>query len=146
MTTKIFKLSERENNAWVYQASYNTRAEALETIAKILKADENADPQDFKIEVEERVDEDATLKEAASVVEASLSIFMKKFEVFAMSGVVELTPQEKYPSYTALEVRRMLTTLDNFNTTLPEDFEVWFMIDHKSRIRLYMQKPTKENN
>lgn len=53
MTTKKFIVSERVNNEWRSLGGFDDRKTALNGIATYLNSHEDADPQNFKIEVEE---------------------------------------------------------------------------------------------
>lgn len=54
MTTKKFIIAERESNGkFARMSEYKTRQEATKVLAEIFTNDENADPQNFKILVEE---------------------------------------------------------------------------------------------
>lgn len=54
MTTKKFIIAERESNGkFARMSEYDTREKATKVLAEIFTNDENADPQNFKILVEE---------------------------------------------------------------------------------------------
>lgn len=54
MTTKKFIIAEREDNGkFARMSEYDTREKATKVLAEIFTNDENADPQNFKILVEE---------------------------------------------------------------------------------------------
>lgn len=54
MTTKKFIIAERESNGkFARMSEYDTREKATKVLAEIFSNDENADPQNFKILVEE---------------------------------------------------------------------------------------------
>lgn len=75
MTTKKFIIAERENNGeFARMSEYKTRQEATKVLAEIFTNDENADPQNFKILVEE-----VEVKTEAELMVEELVAKLKKY-------------------------------------------------------------------
>ena len=141
MTTKKFQIQERENNAWLNQAEYATRKEALATIAKILAEDEKADPQNFKIVEVEVNDMGAILMQTANNIAELFAVFNETFEIkdymSGDGGFIEMREtSSKYPSWSAEEIKRLFKIIDDMNKNLPESHEVYFTITHNASLRL----------
>ena len=148
MTTKKFIVSERVNNEWRTLGSFEDKKTALNGIATKLNNDEDADPQNFKIEVVEEVNEEAVLMETAERVVKEMAIFLKPLEIKKFmvdgSGFVELIQPGKYPSLSIVEVQKLFKVLDGVNAELPESFEVFFSISHECAIRLFLHTPKED--
>ena len=148
MTTKKIIVSERVNNEWRTLGSFEDRKTALNGIATKLNNDEDADPQNFKIEVVEDVNEEAVLMETAGRVVNEMAIFLKPLEIKKLmvdgSGFVELIQPGKYPSLSIVEVQKLFKVLDGVNAELPEGYEVFFSISHECAIRLFLHTPKED--
>ena len=141
MTTKKFQIQERENNAWLNQAEYATRKEALATIAKILAEDEKADPQNFKIVEVEVNDMGAILMQTANNIAELFADFNMTFEIkdymSGNGGFIEMREtSSKFPNWSAGDIKILFKIIDDMNNSLPESHEVYFTITHNASLRL----------
>lgn len=150
MTTSKFIVKERVNNEWKAITTWNDKENALRAVATSLMNDENADPQNFKIEEVNEVDTIGTLYEVANTIENRFASFSIKFETAHLGDkedgflVMEET-DTKYPSLNNVELGIIFEVVNGINDELPEGYEVIFVIDHACRIRLMMSKPKPEN-
>lgn len=160
MTTSKFIVKERVNNEWKAITTWNDKENALRAVATSLMNDENADPQNFKIEEVNEVDTIGTLYEVANTIGALYEVantienrfasFSIKFETAHLGDkedgflVMEET-DTKYPSLNNVELGIIFEVVNGINDELPEGYEVIFVIDHACRIRLMMSKPKPEN-
>ena len=150
MTTSKFIVKERVNNEWKAITTWNDKENALRAVATSLMNDENADPQNFKIEEVNEVDTKGTLYEVANTIENRFASFSIKFETAHLGDkedgflVMEET-DTKYPSLNNVELGIIFEVVNGINDELPEGYEVIFVIDHACRIRLMMSKPKPEN-
>ena len=150
MTTSKFIVKERVNNEWQNITTWSDKENALRAVATSLMNDENADPQNFKIEEVEEVDTFGTLYEVANTIENRFAIFRIKFETAHLGdkedGFLEMEETDtKYPSLNNVELGIIFEVVNGINDELPEGYEVIFVIDHACRIRLMMSKPKPEN-
>lgn len=137
MTTKRFQLIINETIN-----EYATRNEAIDTMTALLKTDDKYTPQDFKIVEVEKLKEFETLKEVADAICNDLSIFANEFEVGEICReFVEIEKKEKYPSWSSIELVRIMKVVDDFNKTLPKGYSVCWNINHQCMIRLLMIRP-----
>lgn len=146
MTTSKFIVKERVNNEWKAITTWNDKENALRAVATSLMNDENADPQNFKIEEVNEVDTKGTLYEVANTICNRFASFSIKFETAHLGdkedGFLEMEETDtKYPSLNNIELGIIFEVVNGINKELPEGYEVMFMIDHKCRIRLMMSKP-----
>lgn len=150
MTTSKFIVKERVNNEWKAITTWNDKENALRAVATSLMNDENADPQNFKIEEVNEVGTIGTLYEVANTIENRFASFSIKFETAHLGDkedgflVMEET-DTKYPSLNNVELGIIFEVVNGINDELPEGYEVIFVIDHACRIRLMMSKPKPEN-
>lgn len=144
MVTKKFIVSERVNNEWKNITTWNDKANALRAVATSLMDDETANPQNFKIEEVEEVNEKGTLMEAANAIDERLKIFGVTFKITDLysddGGFLEMSQLCEFPSLSSVEMRCIIELLDGFNLTLPEGCEVFFTITHKCDIRLFLSR------
>ena len=150
MTTSKFTVKERVNNEWKAITTWNDKENALRAVATSLMNDENADPQNFKIEEVNEVDTIGTLYEVANTIENRFASFSIKFETAHLGdkedGFLEMEETDtKYPSLNNVELGIIFEVVNGINDELPEGYEVIFVIDHACRIRLMMSKPKPEN-
>ena len=150
MTTSKFIVKERVNNEWKAITTWNDKENALRAVATSLMNDENADPQNFKIEEVNEVDTIGTLYEVANTIENRFASFSIKFETAHLGdkedGFLEMKETDtKYPSLNNVELGIIFEVVNGINDELPEGYEVIFVIDHACRIRLMMSKPKPEN-
>lgn len=150
MTTSKFIVRERVNNEWKVITTWNDKENALRAVATSLMNDENADPQNFKIEEVNEVDTIGTLYEVANTIENRFAGFSIKFETAHLGdkedGFLEMEETDtKYPSLNNVELGIIFEVVNGINDELPEGYEVIFVIDHACRIRLMMSKPKPEN-
>lgn len=150
MTTSKFIVKERVNNEWKAITTWNDKENALRAVATSLMNDENADPQNFKIEEVNEVDTIGTLYEVANTIENRFASFSIKFETAHLGdkedGFLEMEETDtKYPSLNNVELGIIFEVVNGINDELPEGYEVIFVIDHACRIRLMMSKPKPEN-
>ena len=150
MTTSKFIVKERVNNEWKAITTWNDKENALRAVATSLMNDENADPQNFKIEEVNEVDTIGTLYEVANTIENRFASFSIKFETAHLGdkedGFLEMEETDtKYPSLNNVELGIIFEVVNGINEELPEGYEVIFVIDHACRIRLMMSKPKPEN-
>ena len=150
MTTSKFIVKERVNNEWKAITTWNDKENALRAVATSLMNDENADPQNFKIEEVNEVDTLGTLYEVANTIENRFASFSIKFETAHLGdkedGFLEMEETDtKYPSLNNVELGIIFEVVNGINDELPEGYEVIFVIDHACRIRLMMSKPKPEN-
>lgn len=150
MTTSKFIVKERVNNEWKAITTWNDKENALRAVATSLMNDENADPQNFKIEEVNEVDTFGTLYEVANTIENRFASFSIKFETAHLGdkedGFLEMEETDtKYPSLNNVELGIIFEVVNGINDELPEGYEVIFVIDHACRIRLMMSKPKPEN-
>ncbi len=147
MTTSKFIVKERVNNEWQNITTWSDKENALRAVATSLMNDENADPQNFKIEEVEEVDTFGTLYKVANTIENRFAYFgYYKFETAHLGnkedGYLEMTmTSSKYPSLNNVELGIIFEVVNGINEGLPEGYEVIFAIDHECRIRLMMLKP-----
>lgn len=148
MTTKKFIVSERVNNEWQNVAEYQIRALAVGYIVKAMSSNRNADPQDFKIEEADAVNEDEVVMEAANKVAKSLSIYGDKFNIIPFTnGFVEMhSADQKYPSLSRYEMECIYKVMDEVSAELPEGFSVFANITHECAIRIILSTPKNEEN
>lgn len=150
MTTSKFIVKERVNNEWKAITTWNDKENALRAVATSLMNDENADPQNFKIEEVNEVDTFGTLYEVANTIENRFASFSIRFETAHLGdkeyGYLEMEECDtKYPSLNNVELGIIFEVVNGINDELPEGYEVIFVIDHACRIRLMMSKPKPEN-
>ena len=150
MTTSKFIVKERVNNEWKAITTWNDKENALRAVATSLMNDENADPQNFKIEEVNEVDTKGTLYEVANTICNRFASFSVKFETAHLGdkedGFLEMEETDtKYPSLNNVELGIIFEVVNGINDELPEGYEVIFVIDHACRIRLMMSKPKPEN-
>ena len=150
MTTSKFIVKERVNNEWQNITTWSDKENALRAVATSLMNDENADPQNFKIEEVNEVDTIGTLYEVANTIENRFASFSIKFETAHLGdkedGFLEMEETDtKYPSLNNVELGIIFEVVNGINDELPEGYEVIFVIDHACRIRLMMSKPKPEN-
>lgn len=150
MTTSKFIVKERVHNEWLNITTWNDKENALRAVATSLMNDENADPQNFKIEEVNEVDTIGTLYEVANTIENRFASFSIKFETAHLGdkedGFLEMEETDtKYPSLNNVELGIIFEVVNGINDELPEGYEVIFVIDHACRIRLMMSKPKPEN-
>ena len=150
MTTSKFIVKERVNNEWQNITTWSDKENALRAVATSLMNDENADPQNFKIEEVQEVDTFGTLYEVANTIENRFASFSIKFETAHLGdkedGFLEMEETDtKYPSLNNVELGIIFEVVNGINDELPEGYEVIFVIDHACRIRLMMSKPKPEN-
>ena len=150
MTTSKFIVKERVNNEWKAITTWNDKENALRAVATSLMNDENADPQNFKIEEVNEVDTIGTLYEVANTIENRFASFSIKFETAHLGdkedGFLEMEETDtKYPSLNNVELGIIFEVVNGINDELPEGYEVIFVIDHACRICLMMSKPKPEN-
>ena len=150
MTTSKFIVKERVNNEWQNITTWSDKENALRAVATSLMNDENADPQNFKIEEVQEVDTFGTLYEVANTIENRFASFSIKFETAHLGdkedGFLEMEETDtKYPSLNNVELGIIFEVVNSINDELPEGYEVIFVIDHACRIRLMMSKPKPEN-
>ena len=146
MTTSKFIVKERVNNEWQNITTWSDKENALRAVATSLMNDENADPQNFKIEEVEEVDTFGTLYEVANTIKNRFACFGDKFETAHLGdkedGFLEMTmTSSKYPSLNNVELGIIFEVVNGINEELPEGYEVIFVIDHECRIRLILAKP-----
>lgn len=148
MTTKKFIVSERVNNEWQNVAEYQIRALAVGYIVEAMSSNRNADPQDFKIEEADAVNEDEVVMEAANKVAKSLSIYGDKFNIVPFTnGFVEMhSADQKYPSLSRYEMESIYKVMDEVSAELPEGFSVFANITHECAIRIILSIPKNEEN
>ena len=144
MTTKTYNLIEiDENGNQLEVKSYDTRFEAVQAMAMRLIADDTTQPQNFRIEVVEQVDEEATLMDIANKIAEGMKMFALNLEVKPYSGLVELHESKyQFPSLSRPVVQHIFELIDKFNAGL-EGYEVLMSITHECAIRLILSK--KEN-
>lgn len=144
MVTKKFIVSERVNNEWKNITTWNDKANALRAVATSLMNDETANPQDFKVEEVEEINEKGTLMEAANAIDEKLKIFGVTFKITDLcsddGGFLVMSQLCEYPSLSSVEMRCIIEELDGFNVTLPEGCEVFFTITHECAIRLFLSR------
>lgn len=150
MTTSKFIVKERVNNEWQNITTWSDKENALRAVATSLMNDENADPQNFKVEEVNEVDTFGTLYEVANTIENRFASFGIKFETAHLGdkedGFLEMEETDtKYPSLNNVELGIIFEVVNGINDELPEGYEVIFVIDHECRIRLIMSKPKPEN-
>lgn len=150
MTTSKFIVKERVNNEWKAITTWNDKENALRAVATSLMNDENADPQNFKIEEVNEVDTIGTLYEVANTIENRFASFSIKFETAHLGdkedGFLEMEETDtKYPSLNNVELGIIFEVVNGINDELPEGYEVIFVIDHACRIRLMVSEPKPEN-
>lgn len=151
MTTKKFIVSERVNNEWQNVAEFKIRALAVGHIVEKMSDNKDADPQNFKIEEVEAVNEEAVVMETANKVAKSLGIFGDEFEIkpffYDGQGFAEVHfANQKYPSVSRHQLERLFKVMDEVNAELPEGYEVFSNINHECAIRIMLSTPKKEEN
>lgn len=140
------------NGEWKVTGEYKTRKEALETIFGILMTEDggsNLDIANFRIIEVQEVDIKGTLYETAKVLEARFNRFHDEYEIthhgYEKEGFVRLARTDvEFPSLNVNDIKIILGTLKEVNKELPQGYEVFFVIDHKCRIELLMQRPETE--
>ena len=137
MTRKIYQLHIKETIN-----EYATRNEAIDTMTALLKTDDSYTLEDFKIVEVETLNEYETLKEVANAICNDLSIFANEFEVGEICReFFEIEKKEKYPSWSSIELGRIMKVVDDFNKELPKGYSVSWDINHQCMIRLLMIRP-----
>ena len=144
MTTKTYNLIESDQNGDQLEVkSYGTRFEAVQAMATRLMADDTTQPQNFRIEVAEQVDGEATLKDAAAKIAKVLELFGNSYEIKPFfskgSGFVELRKKETSFEISNIVLGRIFATVDEVNAGLPEGYEVWFTVSDNLTTTLYMR-------
>ena len=144
MTTKTYNLIEIDQNGDQLEGkSYDTRFEAVQAMATRLMVDDTTQPQNFRIEEAEQVDEEATLMDAAAKIAKALELFGNSYEIKPFfshgSGFVELRKKATSFNISNIVLRRILATVDEVNAELPEDYVVWFTVSDNLTITLYMR-------
>lgn len=146
MTTSKFIVKERVNNEWQNITTWSDKENALRAVATSLMNDENADPQNFKIEEVNEVDTFGTLYEVTNTICNRFGYFGITFKTDHLvskegdSIELEMT-NTQYPSLNNVELGILFEAVNGINEELPKGYKVIFVIDHKCRIRLIMSKP-----
>ena len=143
MTTKTYNVIESDQNGDQLEVkSYDTRFEAVQAMATRLMVDDTTQPQNFRIEVEEQVDEEATLMGAAAKIAKALELFCRSYTIKSYfscdASIVELLNQEQSLDLSDTVLKRLFETVDEVNADLPEDYVVWFNITDGLNIRIFM--------
>ena len=143
MTHTTYNLIESDQNGNQLEVkSYDTRFEAVQAMAMRLIADDTTQPQNFRIEVAEQVDEEATLMDAAAKIAEVLEPFCYRYEIKPYfsddSGFVELQNKSQSSIMSNIVLKRLFATVDEVNAELPEDYEVEFNISKNLNISIFM--------
>ena len=149
MTTSKFIVKERVNNEWQNITTWSDKENALRAVATSLMNDENADPQNFKIEEVNDVDTFGTLNEVANNICNRFITFGVQLKIYHLvskeDSFIELEmTNTQYPSLNSVELGIIFEVVNGINEGLPEGYEVIFVIGHECRIRLMMSKPENE--
>lgn len=144
MTHKTYNLIESDQNGDQLEVkSYETRFEAVQAMATRLTTDDTTQPQNFRIEVAEQVDGEATLMDAAAKIANALELFGNNYEIKPYfsddSGFVELQNKAQSSIMSDIVLGRIFATVDEVNAELPEGNEVWFTVSDNLTITLYMR-------
>lgn len=143
MTTKTYNLIESDQNGDQLEVkSYDTRFEAVQAMATRLMADDTTQPQNFRIEVAEQVDGEATLMDAAAKIAKALDPFCYSYEIRPYfsddSGFVELQNKSQSSIMSNIVLKRLFATVDEVNAELPEDYEVEFNVSKNLNLSVFM--------
>lgn len=143
MTTKTYNLIESDQNGDQLEVkSYDTRFEAVQAMATRLMADDTTQPQNFRIEVAEQVDEEATLMDAAAKIAKELESFCYSYEIKPYfsddSGFVELQNKAQSSIMSNIVLKCLFATVDEVNAQLPEVYEVEFNISKDLNLSIFM--------